>query len=186
MYFHSKYTGKFHVARSPRQGGAALSPRKLSKYQQREGVFTKASVLQNAQEMAPSAWWDLYGKHLPILTGVAKSVLAQVVCASAAERSNLSIYGQIKHKVSTRAAASSATPRATSSSTSTRRCTCATSCRRRATNKAKVEKWDSDSESRRLGRRGGPDGVRWQPHANGAPARTDGRTRARCARRFAW
>ena len=55
-------------------------------------------MLQNAQEMAPAAWWDLYGKHLPILTGVAKSVLAQVVCASAAERSNLSIYGQIKHK----------------------------------------------------------------------------------------
>ena len=41
----------------------------------------------------------MYCKHLPILSGVAKSVLhvAQVVCASSAER-NWSIYGQIKTK----------------------------------------------------------------------------------------
>ena len=181
MYFHSKYTGKFHVARSPRQGGAALSPRKLSKYQQREGVFTKASVLQNAQEMAPAAWWDLYGKHLPILTGVAKSVLAQVVCASAAERSNLSIYGQIKHKGRSQLSHAKSDKLVYINEALHLR-----NKLQKAGYKAKVEKWDSDSESRRLGRRGGPDGVRWQPHANGAPARTDGRTRARCARRFAW
>ena len=45
--------------------------------------------------MEPAAWWKLYGPHLPILCGIAGTVLAQVVSASAAER-NWSIYGQIK------------------------------------------------------------------------------------------
>ena len=44
-----------------------------------------------------AARWDLYGAHLPILSGVAKRVLAQPVCASAAER-NWSVYGQVKSK----------------------------------------------------------------------------------------
>ena len=69
----------------------------LSTYQQQEGVFSKCKVLLNAKAMTPAAWWDLYGKHLPILSGVAKAVLAQVVCASAAER-NWSVYGRIKPK----------------------------------------------------------------------------------------
>jgi hypothetical protein len=67
----------------------------LSTYQKREGIFTKGSVLLNAKRMEPAAWWNLYGKHLPILSRVATTVLAQVVCASAAER-NWSVYGQIK------------------------------------------------------------------------------------------
>ena len=54
-------------------------------------------MVANAKVMAPAAWWSLYYQHLPILSGVAKSVLAQVVCASSAER-NWSIYGQIKTK----------------------------------------------------------------------------------------
>ena len=45
--------------------------------------------------MAPASWWDLYGAHLPRLRAVARRVLAQPVCASAAER-NWSVYGQIK------------------------------------------------------------------------------------------
>lgn len=38
-----------------------------------------------------------YCGHLPLLSTVAKAVLSQVVCSSAAER-NWSIYGRIKHK----------------------------------------------------------------------------------------
>jgi hypothetical protein len=44
----------------------------------REAIFTKGSVLANAKTMAPADWWDMYGLHLPILSRVAKSVLAQV------------------------------------------------------------------------------------------------------------
>lgn len=73
----------------------------LSRFKRREGIFTKPSVLQNAKIMTPAAWWDLYGAHLPILSRVAKTVLAQTVCASAAER-NWSIYGQVKTKVRSR------------------------------------------------------------------------------------
>ena len=40
-------------------------------------------------------WWAMYGKHLPHLSSVARRVLAQPVCASAAER-NWSVYGMIK------------------------------------------------------------------------------------------
>ena len=75
----------------------AEAERELSVYRERDGVFTKASVILNAKQMAPSEWWGLYGKHLPILSGVATKVLSQTVCASAAER-NWSIYGRIKSK----------------------------------------------------------------------------------------
>ena len=73
----------------------AEAERELSVYRERDGVFTKASVILNAKQMAPSEWWGLYGKHLPILSGVATKVLSQTVCASAAER-NWSVYGAIK------------------------------------------------------------------------------------------
>ena len=69
--------------------------KELSQYQEREGIFTKAYVMNSAKTMAPAAWWSTYCKHLPVLSSVAKSVLAQPACASAAER-NWSIYGQIK------------------------------------------------------------------------------------------
>ena len=75
----------------------AEAERELSVYRERDGVFTKASVILNVKQMAPSEWWGLYGKHLPILSGVATKVLSQTVCASAAER-NWSIYGRIKSK----------------------------------------------------------------------------------------
>ena len=75
----------------------AEAERELSVYRERDGVFTKASVILNAKQMAPSEWWGLYGNHLPILSGVATKVLSQTVCASAAER-NWSIYGRIKSK----------------------------------------------------------------------------------------
>jgi hypothetical protein len=67
----------------------------LSTYQLREGVFTKPFVLMNAKQMAPATWWSTYGKHLPLLSSVARRVLNQPCCASAAER-NWSVYGQIK------------------------------------------------------------------------------------------
>ena len=67
----------------------------LSSYQEREGVFTKPYVIKTPKTMAPAAWWAMYGKHLPILSQIACRVLAQPVCASAAER-NWSVYGAIK------------------------------------------------------------------------------------------
>ena len=51
-------------------------------------------ALTNAKTMEPSAWWRLYGFHLPILSSVAARVLAQPGAASAAER-KWSVYGQI-------------------------------------------------------------------------------------------
>jgi hypothetical protein len=67
----------------------------LAKYQANDGMFTKPYVIANAKSMAPAVWWATYGKHLPHLAAVARRVLAQPVCASAAER-NWSIYGAIK------------------------------------------------------------------------------------------
>lgn len=69
----------------------------LATFKEGLGTFTKKKTLQNAKDMQPAAWWDNYCKHLPHLSNVARSVLAQVVCSSAAER-NWSIYGRIKHK----------------------------------------------------------------------------------------
>ena len=45
--------------------------------------------------MEPAAWWGMYGKHLPLLSWVAVTVLGQPGAASAAER-NWSVYGQIQ------------------------------------------------------------------------------------------
>ena len=67
----------------------------LATYQEHEGIFTKAYVIANAKTMAPATWWGQYGKHLPLVASVARKVLAQPVCASAAER-NWSVYGAIK------------------------------------------------------------------------------------------
>ena len=49
----------------------AAAELELSTYREREGVFTRPSVVLNAKKMAPAAWWSQYGKHLPILSGVA-------------------------------------------------------------------------------------------------------------------
>ena len=51
--------------------------------------------MSNAKAMAPATWWATYAKHLPLLSSVARRVLAQPACASAAER-NWSVYGQVK------------------------------------------------------------------------------------------
>lgn len=75
----------------------AARERELSLFVKVLGPFTKQKVLMNAKLMEPADWWNQYCKHLPILSRVATSVLAQVVCASSAER-NWSIYGRIKHK----------------------------------------------------------------------------------------
>ena len=64
-------------------------------FQDREGIFAKNFIFNNAKEMPPAKWWNSYGKAVPLLSSVACSVLSQPVCASAAER-NWSIYGSIK------------------------------------------------------------------------------------------
>ena len=69
----------------------------LAVYQKGDGVFTKPNVISNAKTLAPAMWWATYCKHLPLLSSVARRVLAQPVCASAAER-NWSVYGQIKRR----------------------------------------------------------------------------------------
>lgn len=69
----------------------------LSTFTQGLGIFSKEKVRVNAKILAPAAWWEQYCKHLPRLSFVAKSVLAQVVNSSAAER-NWSIYGRVKSK----------------------------------------------------------------------------------------
>lgn len=66
----------------------------LAKYQQREGRFGDPVVMKAAKDMAPAAWWAMYGKHVPRLASAARRVLAQTVSASAAER-NWSVYGKI-------------------------------------------------------------------------------------------
>ena len=85
--------------------------------------------------------WNQKGKHLPILSGVAKTVLAQVVCASAAER-NWSIYGQLKTEKRSRL----------SHAKSDKLVYCHEALHLKdklqtAGYKPKVEKWDSDSDS---------------------------------------
>jgi hypothetical protein len=120
---------------------AAACELELSTFKKREGIFTKATVLLNAKRMEPAAWWDMYGKHLPILSSVAKSVLAQVVCASAAER-NWSVYGQIKSIGRSRLG----------HETSDKLVYCheALALReklQKASYKPSVEKWESDSDS---------------------------------------
>ena len=77
------------------QARIAKTMMELATYQKRDGVFSKPYVIANAKEMPPATWWAMYGKHLPHLSSVARRVLAQTVCASAAER-NWSVYGQIK------------------------------------------------------------------------------------------
>ena len=77
------------------QERVAKTMEQLAKYQQNEGIFTKPYVIENAKTLAPATWWGQYGKHLPLLSSVACKVLAQTVCASAAER-NWSVYGAVK------------------------------------------------------------------------------------------
>ena len=77
------------------QDRIAKTMAELAKYQQGDGAFTKPYVIANAKSMAPAVWWATYGKHLPHLAAVARRVLAQPVCASAAER-NWSVYSAIK------------------------------------------------------------------------------------------
>ena len=61
------------------------------------GAFAASGtyVVNGAKTMAPASWWAMHGKHLPHLSSVARRVLAQPICASAAER-NWSVYGAIK------------------------------------------------------------------------------------------
>ena len=73
----------------------AQAEREFAVYQRRDGVFSRPSVLENAKNMEPAAWWGMYGKHLPLLSAIAPRVLAQAAAASAAER-NWSVYGQIQ------------------------------------------------------------------------------------------
>ena len=66
-----------------------------------------AAALPSGDQLWPVAqdtvaqWWATYGKHVPLLASVARLVLAQPVCASAAER-NWSVYGKIKNDTTSR------------------------------------------------------------------------------------
>ena len=86
-------------------------------------------------------WWATYGKHVPLLASVACLVLAQPVCASAAER-NWSVYGKIKNDTTSRMSHEVADKRVY--------CHEALHITRKlqsAGYKQSVEKWDSDSDS---------------------------------------
>ena len=71
----------------------AKAQAELATYQAREGTFVKPATINNAKILAPAKWWRTYCAHLPHLSSVARRVLAQPVCASAAER-NWSVYGR--------------------------------------------------------------------------------------------
>ena len=66
-----------------------------------------AAALPSGDQLWPVAqdtvaqWWATYGKHVPLLASVARLVLAQPLCASAAER-NWSVYGKIKNDTTSR------------------------------------------------------------------------------------
>ena len=113
----------------------------IAQYQQLDGAFTKPYVIANAKSMAPAVWWATYGKHLPRLEKMARRVLAQPVCASAAER-NWSVYGAIK-----------TTARGTMGhAVADKRVYCHEALHLKgklqtASYKQAVEKWDSDSDS---------------------------------------
>ena len=110
-------------------------------YQARDGIFTKPYVIANAKTMSPAAWWATYCKHLPHLASVARRVLAQPVCASAAER-NWSVYGAIKTAARGQMGHAVADKRVY--------CHEALHLTRKlqsAGYKQSVEKWDSDSDS---------------------------------------
>ena len=74
----------------------------LSQYQASEGIFTKAHVQLAAKTMAPAAWWATFGKAMPLLSAVARQVLAQPVCASSARERNWSVCCKIKTAKSSR------------------------------------------------------------------------------------
>ena len=69
----------------------------FSAYERKEGAFSKSYVFECAKKMKPSAWWSMFGKHVPVISPIARRVLPQPVCAAGAER-NWPIYGQIKTK----------------------------------------------------------------------------------------
>lgn len=73
----------------------------FSRFRAQEGILTKPSVLASARLMSPSAWWRIYGAHLPLLQPIAISVLSQPLSAGAAER-NWSVYGSIMNEKRTR------------------------------------------------------------------------------------
>lgn len=52
----------------------------LSEYQEKEGVFVKLLVQDNAKSMPPASWWASNGKGLPFLSSMARTVLAWSTC----------------------------------------------------------------------------------------------------------
>ena len=113
----------------------------LATYQQRDGIFGKHFVKNNAKTMAPATWWSQYGKVVPLLSSVACTVLAQTVCASPAER-NWSVYGHIKTAYRSRLQHGTANKLVYSHETLHLR-----TKRQKAGFKEKVVKWESDSDS---------------------------------------
>lgn len=79
----------------------AQAERELSAYQTQAGALSRPATKQNAKILPPADWWALYGKTMPMLCAIAKTVLAQPVSASVAER-NWSVYGSIRTERRTR------------------------------------------------------------------------------------
>ena len=123
------------------QARIAKTTMELATYQQHEGVFTKSYVLVNAKTMAPATWWATYGKHIPHISSVARRVLAQTVCASAAER-NWSVYGQIKTTTRGRMGHAVADKRVYCHEALHNRLKL-----QKADYKQAIEKWDTDSDT---------------------------------------
>jgi len=73
----------------------AQAEREWATFQERDGAFSRPTVLLNAKSMEPSKWWSTYGRHLPLLSSIASRVTSQPGAASWAER-NWSVYGQVK------------------------------------------------------------------------------------------
>lgn len=66
------------------QAQVAAAMLQYSQYQEKEGIFSKPHVQDNAKVMPPSAWWAMFGRGLPIASSMAQTVLSQPACASAA------------------------------------------------------------------------------------------------------
>ena len=96
IYIYSSHTSPELLTRSRPRAPRLLSgwlacELELSKYREREGVFTRLSVVLKAKQMAPAAWWPASTCDLPRhpLGHIASKVLAQPPFARVGGRAQL-------------------------------------------------------------------------------------------------
>ena len=109
----------------------------LAKYQANEGIFTKAHVMMAAKTMPPAVWWATYGKPLPLLSAVARRVLAWCWHSRCARRLP-SATGPCTARSRRARPRAWATSPPTSGSTATRPCTSRRSYNRPATSRTRL------------------------------------------------